>query len=86
MNYSESERGLCESLLQHGCPFVDGTPWVQSQSGEYFTSPDGIATAAFWLPCVLRGEETPLPGTCENCVFWHLDPNAPGQIPCKSSP
>jgi hypothetical protein len=63
-----SECGLSESVQQFGCPMMDNTPWDQSPCGQFFKSPDGIETAAFWLPCVSGAAgEMILPDTCESC-------------------
>lgn len=67
----QKERGLFENVREYGCPMMDDTPWLQSQSGEFFTSPAGIATAAFWLPCGSSASGPVLPGTCESCVSYN---------------
>ena len=64
---SQSEPGLCETLRKYGCPMLDTSLWAQSASGEVFTSPDGIGTVAYWLPCVAGTQELPLPGMCADC-------------------
>jgi hypothetical protein len=40
----------------------------QDESGEFFVSPVGIGTAAFWLPCTSFTEGAVPPGTCDACV------------------
>lgn len=74
-----SEQGLYGKLQEYGCPMMDDTPWLQSQSGEFFTSPAGIATAAFWLPCVSSAPEAVLPGTCASCESYRSVPPGTGQ-------
>jgi hypothetical protein len=63
---------LSVKLREYGCPMMDDTPWVQGESGEVFTSPDGTGTAAFWLPCTLHTVPAVLPGTCADCVLHQL--------------
>ena len=64
--------GLSAMLRAFGCPMMDDTPWDQDESGEHFTSTDGIGVAAFWLPCTLHTEPAVLPGTCADCVLHRL--------------
>lgn len=52
-----------------GCPMDDSTLWRQSDSGDSFVSPDGIVTAALWLPC-LSGSKPHLPGMCASCELY----------------
>jgi hypothetical protein len=70
---SRSVSGLSEIVRAHGCPMMDDTLWEQTESGEFFTSPEGIGTAGFWLPCAstLPGEVA-LPGTCVDCEYHRL--------------
>lgn len=68
-----SAGGLFEKLREFGCPMMDDTRWDQDESGERFTSPDGIETEAFWLPCTLHMEPPTLPGTCADCVLFRAD-------------
>jgi hypothetical protein len=60
--------GLYELVRAYGCPMMDDTPWDQDESGEFFVSPVGIGTAAFWLPCTSFTEGAVPPGTCDACV------------------
>ena len=78
-----NECGLSVKLQEFGCPFVDDTPWVQSQSGEFFMSPEGTVTAAFWLPCVVSGGKQVPPGTCGFCASVGTDrqSNEPSSSP-----
>jgi hypothetical protein len=64
-----NDAGLSTQCEQWGCPMDDSTPWKQSDSGDSFTSPDGIGTAACWLPC-LSGSNPVLPGMCASCELF----------------
>lgn len=66
-----NEQGLYAKLREHGCPMMDDTSWRQADSGENFTSPTGIGTAASWLPCVSQLAGPVLPGTCADCVVFN---------------
>jgi hypothetical protein len=68
--------GLSAIVRQHGCPMLDTTLWEQTESGEFFTSPEGIGTAAFWLKCVSAADGPMAPGTCDDCVFHRNQENA----------
>jgi hypothetical protein len=63
-----NEHGLSGMLREHGCPMMDDTSWHQTESGDTFTSPEGIGTAAFWLPCVSMSAGPTLPGMCADCA------------------
>lgn len=68
VGYIAKDSGLFALLRVYGCPMMDDTPWDQSQCGEFFTSPVGTGTAAFWLPCVSPMVPPVIPGTCDACV------------------
>lgn len=77
--FYESAPGLYEKLQAFGCPMMDDTAWVQSDSGVIFQSPDGIVTAASWLPCVSQVHGETLPGTCGSCdVHRKVHPQVEG--------
>jgi len=69
---SQKEDALFELVREYGCPMMDDTPWVQSPSGEHFTSPGEIGIAACWLPCTSPTEPPILPGTCVNCAIHNV--------------
>jgi len=76
-----SDAGLFSLLRVSGCPLVDGGPWVQSQSGLNFALPNGIGTAACWLPCVSPTERPALPGTCVSCAEFYRAVESPETFP-----
>lgn len=76
----------CARLQEYGCPMMDDTSWSQSTSGEYFTSPDGIAMAALWLPCVSSALGPVLPGTCAPCVSYNRAQLGTDPVPSLDGP
>lgn len=64
-----SDAGLSATLETWGCPMDDSTKWKQNTLGDSFESPDGIRTAAYWLPC-LSGLNLSLPATCASCELY----------------
>lgn len=81
-----SEPAPYESVQRYGCPMMDDTPWAQAESGEHFTSPDGIGTAASWLPCVSPQAGPVLPGTCVDCELFAAGLTEVEVSPSRSCP
>lgn len=68
MSYTPKGSGPFLNAQLYGCPMMDDTPWLQSESGHIFESPDGIRTEASWLPCTSLTDPLILPGTCDACA------------------